>query len=288
VFLSCIFFRPGFLRECLPVHALLLLFLQGRHLFTGMDLFPSYVGTALVAAILLLAAAVLALRISLRKSRREKALAEEKYRELELKIHSLEMETIKYKLNPHLFKNTLNSIQSHAYQTYYALDKLSNVLDFILYESERKYVSLKQEVDFALSLIEINRLKVSPLFDLRVKNRMEHQHPLYAQELVAPLITTELIENAFKHADLQHENAFITIVFELTEGVFSLTVSNKISSVSPLKKENGGFGNESLKKRLDIIYKDNYRLDRFREKDTYVSHLKLNLLGHKAEMFAAG
>ncbi|HTE13146.1 MAG TPA: hypothetical protein VK645_19340, partial [Chitinophagaceae bacterium] len=183
---------------------------------------------------------------------------------------------------------TLNSIQSHAYQTYYALDKLSNVLDFILYESERKFVTLKEEIEFALSLIEINRLKISPLFNLSIKNRIDESHPLYIQQLVAPLITTDLIENAFKHADLQNENAFIAIVFELKNDTFSLTVSNKISNASPLKKEKSGFGKPNLKKRLDIIYKNNYKLDQFAEGDVYISALKINLLEHKNKMLTAG
>ena len=213
---------------------------------------------------------------------------EKKYTELELKIHSLELETIKYKLNPHLFKNTLNSIQSHAYQTYYSLDKLSNVLDFILYESDRKFVSLKEEIEFALSLIEINRLKVSPLFNLTIKNKIDEADPLYTQQLVAPLITTDLIENAFKHADLQNESAFIAIVFELKHDNFTLTVSNKISNASLLKKEKSGFGKPNLKKRLDIIYRNNYRLDQFTEADVFISSLKINLLEHKNKMLTAG
>src|SRR6187431_143766 len=86
---------------------------------------------------------------------------EEKYALLERKWNSVELETIHYKLNPHLFKNTLNAIQSHAYQTYYALDKLANVLDYILYESQKKFVSPKEEIQFALNLIEINKIKVS-------------------------------------------------------------------------------------------------------------------------------
>jgi LytS/YehU family sensor histidine kinase len=226
--------------------------------------------------------------IALKKERKEKAEMEQKYTELELKVNSFELDTIKYKLNPHLFKNTLNSIQSHAYQTYYSLDKLSNVLDFILYESERKFVSLKEEIEFALSLIEINRLKVSPLFNLNIKNRIDENHPLYTQQLVAPLITTDFIENAFKHADLQNESAFITIVFELKNDTFSLTVSNKISNASPLKKEKSGFGKPNLKKRLDIVYKNNYKLEQFAEADVYISSLKINLLEHKNKMLAAG
>jgi len=213
---------------------------------------------------------------------------EEKYALLERKWNSVELETIQYKLNPHLFKNTLNAIQSHAYQTYYALDKLANVLDYILYESENPFVTLREEVEFALSLIEINRLKVSPLFDLRVKSKIDGDHPLYHQKLIAPLITIDLIENAFKHADLQNADAFISIVFELKDDHFALTVSNKISGKPPLKKERSGFGKESLKKRLDILYKGNYTLDQFIEENVYISHLKIRLLEHKNQMLAAG
>jgi LytS/YehU family sensor histidine kinase len=196
--------------------------------------------------------------------------------ELELKVNSLEMETIKYKLNPHLFKNTLNSIQSHAYQTYYALDKLANVLDFILYESDEQFVLLKDEIGFALNLIEINRLKVSPLFDLRIKNKIE-ENELFSQLKVAPLITVDLIENAFRHADLQKQDAFIAIKFELKKTEFHLTVSNKVSEKMAIKKENSGFGKENFKKRLDIIYKDRYQLDQYTENGVYIAHLTIQL-----------
>lgn len=233
-------------------------------------------------------AAIIWLSFHLRKEKRLKLSIEKKYTELELKVNSLELESIKYKLNPHLFKNTLNSIQSHAYQTYYALDKLSNVLDFILYESNRQFVSLKEEISFALSLIEISRLKISPLFDLRIKNKINDSNPFYEQELIAPLITIDLIENAFKHADIQSEDAFISIVFELKDDVFSLTVSNKISHRSAIKKEKSGFGKQSFEKRLEIIYKGNYKLDQFVEQDIYISHLKINLLEHKAQMLTLG
>ncbi len=208
--------------------------------------------------------------------KREKQKFQEKFEAMELKTHALEMETIKYKLNPHLFKNTLNSIQSHAYQTYYALDKLANVLDYILYESDDQFVLLKDEINFAMSLIEINRLKVSPLFDLRVKNKIEDED-FTNQMKVAPLITVDLIENAFKHADLQKQDAFISIKFELKKTEFHLTVSNKVSEKVVIKKENSGFGKENFKKRLDIIYKDRYSLDQYTENGVYIAHLTIQL-----------
>ena len=244
-------------------------------------------GIAVLLSLLFAITALILFRVW-RKERRQKIDLLKKYTALELKLQSVELETIKYKLNPHLFKNTLNSIQSHAYQTYYALDKLSSVLDFILYESDRKYITLKEELEFALNLIEINRMKISPLFNLTIKNRVEETHPLYTQQLVAPLITTDLIENAFKHADLQHESAFIAIVFELKNDRFCLTVSNKVSRNKALEKERSGFGKTSLKKRLDVLYPGEYKLDQFVEGDVYIAALKINLLEHKNKMLTTG
>jgi LytS/YehU family sensor histidine kinase len=231
---------------------------------------------------------ILYLIIQLNKAREQKRYFEQKLKETDFRKENFELETIKSKLNPHLFKNVLNSIQSHAYQSYYALDKLSNVLDYILYESDGDYVSLKEETDFALSLIEINRLKVSPLFDLRIKNRINFDDELSEEKLIAPLITIDLIENAFKHADIQSPDAFISIVFDLNNSIFSLTVTNKISVKPILKKEKSGFGKENLRKRLDLIYRNNYSLEHSSENDIYIAHLKINLLEHKAQMSSAG
>ncbi|MCF2443184.1 histidine kinase [Dyadobacter sp. CY345] len=226
--------------------------------------------------------------VRLKNETHQKRFYKEKLDEADVRRGNFELETIKSKLNPHLFKNVLNSIQSHAYQSYYALDKLSSVLDYILYESDCEYVSLKEETDFALSLIEINRLKVSPLFDLRIKNRIDPNSHLINAKIIAPLITIDLIENAFKHADIQNADAFISIVFDLSKTAFSLIVSNKISVKPILQKEKSGFGKDNLRKRLDLVYRSNYMLEHTIENDVYIAHLKINLLEHKAQMSAAG
>lgn len=208
------------------------------------------------------------------------------YIRIENLCNNLKLENIDSRLNPHLFKNILNSVQSHAYQTYFALDKLSNVLDYILYDSRNKFVSPKQEVEFALNLIEINKIKISPLFDLKIKLKINENEPLYNQKIMAPFITTDLIENAFKHADIQSNGAFISVIFEFRNNIFSITVANKISEKKPIKKERGGFGNESIEQRLKIIYGDFFKLDRFIEDDVYISHLKIDLFEYKAKMLA--
>ncbi|GAA4308235.1 sensor histidine kinase [Compostibacter hankyongensis] len=245
-------------------------------------------GWLLPGLLLLFLLALLWTGWKLRSAARRNRQMKEELLHMQSELNNIQLDTIRYKMNPHLFKNTLNAIQSHAYQTYYALDKLAEVLDYILYESDRQYVTLKDELDFALSLIEVNRLKLSPLFELNIKKKINESDPLFLQKLVAPMISIDLIENAFKHADLQSPDAFISIVFELKDNKFALTVSNKISSRPALKKNKSGFGQENFKKRLDILYSGNYKLEQFADKDVYTAHLKIDLLAHKTKMLAAG
>lgn len=227
------------------------------------------------------------LMLRLYRSERIKRDLETRFIELESKTNTLQLQTLEAKLNPHLFKNILNSMQSHAYQTYYAMDKLSNVLDFILYESQNRFVSPKEEIEFALNLIEINKIKISPLFSFSIKKKIDDQDALYEEKVLAPLISIDLIENAFKHADLQSPDAFITIVIELKESIFSLTVSNKISHKSAFLKEHSGIGTATLEQRLKIIYNSCFKLERYVEEDMYIAKLKINLLEYKNKMLTA-
>jgi LytS/YehU family sensor histidine kinase len=232
--------------------------------------------------------AVIIIYIKFKKMQKELLEATKSKQELEGQIQPLQLDSIKYKLNPHLFKNVLNSIQSHAYQTYYSLDKLANVLDYVLYESDAEMVSLKEELEFVFNLIEINRIKVSPLFDLRVKNKITEDNKWFRAAIIAPLITVDLIENAFKHSDLQSGDSFISIVFEIEQDHFILTVTNKISQAPALKKAKGGFGSHNFKKRLNIIYTDHFQLNQSSADGVYTAQLKLNLDGYKAQMSSAG
>jgi sensor histidine kinase YesM len=239
-----------------------------------------------VALVVLLIALVLVI-VRMRKAEKVKNVLETRFVELENKTNTLQLQTLEARLNPHLFKNILNSIQSHAYQTYFAMDKLSNVLDYILYESQNRFVSPREEIEFAFNLIEINKIKISPLFSINVKKKIDEQDALYDQKILAPLISIDLIENAFKHADLQSPDAFITVVIEFKDNQFSMMVSNKISPKSAFLKEHSGIGAATLEQRLKIIYKSCFKLERYVEEDIYIAKLKINLLEHKNQMLTA-
>jgi len=245
------------------------------------------VNIALIAILVIAIGLIVWLSLRLQKADKVKEELEIRSVEMENQVNKLQLQTLEARLNPHLFKNILNSIQSHAYQTYFAMDKLSNVLDYILYESQNRFVSPREEIEFALNLIEINKIKISPLFSINVKKRIDEMDALYDQKILAPLISIDLIENAFKHADLQSPDAFISVVIEFRDNVFTITVSNKISGKSAFLKEHSGIGAATLEQRLKILYKSCFKLERYTEEDVYVAQLKINLLEYKNQMLTA-
>jgi len=232
--------------------------------------------------IVLLLVAVVALLISyvlLIRKYKKLRVEERRHQELFKRMDNEQMDHVhRNRLNPHLLKNSLNGILSHAYQTYYTMDKLAMVLDYVLYESEEEMVSPKAEIEFARNLIEVNKVKLSPLFDMRVKFDIDElNESLLERPSLVPLMTVDLIENAFKHADFHLPDSFISIVLSFRNGLLELTVSNKISKRSPLYKTKGGIGSKTLEERLMLYYPDKHELKRFVENDVYNAYLQIRL-----------
>jgi LytS/YehU family sensor histidine kinase len=202
-------------------------------------------------------------------------------------VDSSEFEHTKFILNQHLFKNTLNSIQGYAYRTHMALEKLGGVLDYVLYDSSDQLISLKQELEFAKNFIELNKIKLLPVYDIRIKENIDVNSTFYDQPVIVPLITAYFIENTFKHADLQSNDAFISIELELKGDHFLFIVTNKINK-KPLLSAKSGIGKENLKRRLDMTYKSCYKLDYIVEGGIHTSYLKINLLEFKNKVHTVG
>jgi hypothetical protein len=105
--------------------------------------------------------------------------------------------------------------------------------------------------------------------------------------VIVPLITAYFIENTFKHADLQSNDAFISIELELKGDHFLFIVTNKINK-KPLLSAKSGIGKENLKRRLDMTYKSCYKLDYIVEGGIHTSYLKINLLEFKNKVHTVG
>jgi LytS/YehU family sensor histidine kinase len=249
-------------------------------------------GFFIILTLVALAAISFGIIASVLNSRNKKLIKEISVlkKEKEEKLSSAnasEFEHTKFILNQHLFKNTLNSIQGYAYRTHMALEKLGGVLDYVLYDSGEQLITLQQELEFAKNFIELNKIKLLPVFDIRIKEDIDTNNPFYEQPVIVPLITAYFIENTFKHADLQSNDAFISIELELKDDYFLFVVTNKVNK-KPLLSAKSGIGKENLKRRLDLIYKTHYKLEYLLENGVHTSYLKINLLEFKDKVYNIG
>ncbi|HYK76606.1 MAG TPA: sensor histidine kinase [Daejeonella sp.] len=193
-------------------------------------------------------------------------------RTLEREKLRAELAFLKTQINPHFLFNTLNNIYSLAYQhsakTPEAILKLSEIMRYMLYESNEHLIDLSKEIRNLENYIALQKLrfKDEAYVQLNISGNSENQ-------AIMPLMLISFVENAFKHGVATDALHPITITIRIEPGELYFSVVNKISNQN--KDETGGIGLLNVKRRLDLVYRDKYCLDVEKSGDMYVCHLTL-------------
>ncbi|MDL2221550.1 histidine kinase [Parabacteroides sp. OttesenSCG-928-N08] len=198
-------------------------------------------------------------------------------KELEQSRSEAELQNLKSQLNPHFLFNTLNNIYSliaispeKAQET---VHDLSRLLRYVMYESSQSLVSLEKDVDFVRNYVELMRIRLPEHVEL--KTSFNHIIP---GTLVAPLLFISLIENAFKHGISNNKESFIHIDITQDESRVVCTITNSDYHKSAAQDKSGsGIGLTNLRKRLELLYPDNYRFQCYSKENIYYSHLAITI-----------
>lgn len=177
-------------------------------------------------------------------------------KEKEKTAHELKM--LKAQLNPHFLFNTLNNIYvlslDNSPIASESISKLSEILDYVLYRCNHKYVSLFAEIQFLENFIALEKLRYDERLTVRLKNSITEDIN------IAPLILLSLVENAFKHgAGEDSGTPFINIHLKKTDTLFIFEIENSIPTFIQDANQ-GNIGLTNIKKQLDLIYIDSYNL----------------------------
>lgn len=170
-----------------------------------------------------------------------------------------ELKNLRNQLNPHFLLNTLNNIYALiAFDTekaQQAVQELSKLLRYVLYDNQQMFVPLNKEVDFIRNYIELMRIRVSD------QVKIEHIFNIKpdSQTAIAPLIFISLIENAFKHGISPTEKSFISITIEETPESISCIIRNSNHPKLGTDKSGSGIGLEQVQKRLELVYPNRYK-----------------------------
>ena len=195
-----------------------------------------------------------AIRMSLRWSSTELAR-----REAVKSRTEAELKNLRNQLNPHFLLNTLNNIYAlTAFDTekaQQAIQELSKLLRYVLYDNQETYVPLTKEVDFIQNYIELMRIR----FSSQVKISTHFQIRPDSQSPVAPLLFISLIENAFKHGVSPAGPSFIDITIMEEGNKIHCVIRNSNYPKNATDKSGSGIGLEQVRKRLELLYAGHYQ-----------------------------
>ena len=199
---------------------------------------------------------------------------EEKKHLAKLREQSLkqELDYLRYQINPHFIMNTLNNIHAlvdiDPEQAKDSIVDMSRMMRYLLYDSDKPYVSLNATVNFLKKYLNLMKLRYSD----NVTINLDVPEDSHEDIVMAPLVFIPFVENAFKHGVSLDKPSVIDISIKKEGDRLHFCCHN---SKSNAKHEFGGVGLNNVTKRLELIYGTDYSLNIQDEEDTYDVQLDL-------------
>ena len=204
--------------------------------------------------------------------------AERDLQELEAKHTKAELEVLKSQVNPHFLFNSLNNIYSLTMidpnKAGESILTLSDLMRYNLESSKKKFVTLKHEVEFIDNYIQLESLRVDEICTIHfeVENNLKNL-------AIAPMILISFVENCFKHGiSSDAEQNFIDISVKLEENTLHFKTKNNIARARmDITKKNVNIGIENVKRRLELLYQNKYKLEMKSENGIFSVDLLIEL-----------
>lgn len=208
----------------------------------------------------------------------QQEIEKEKERQLTLefqkKLTEMELQLLKSQLNPHFYFNTLNNLYGLSMispvKAPDAILKLSDIMEYVIYDCKSEKVPLAKELKFISSYIDLEKLRYDKeeTIQLKLAGKTEEYE-------ISPLLLIQFIENAFKHGmEEAKSGSFLHIEILLKDGWLYYS---SVNSINNREYNKGGVGLENVRKRLEILYNGRHTLDINQTDTTYQVKLGIQL-----------
>ena len=186
-----------------------------------------------------------------------------------------ELDFLKSQIQPHFFFNTLNNLYALVIkQSPNAPDvvmKLSEIMQYVLYEVKEPRVSLLKAINYLHSYLELEKLR----YGERVKSEINIDGDIDEVE-IPPLIFLPFLENCFKHGVKMQGDIKVNINFAVRDKFLYFSVENSLDEHRDSAPRHG-IGIENVKRRLDLLYGKKYELNTSATDEMFKVSLKLPL-----------
>lgn len=193
---------------------------------------------------------------------------------LKEKNHEMEMALIKSQLDPHLLFNTINNIDALILKDTVAasdyLNKLSDIMRFMLYETKPDQILLSKEIEYIEKYIALQKIRTvnSNYVHFTITGNV-------GSKQIAPMIFIPFIENAFKHTNNKKLENAISIDISVKAQKIEFSCENKFDSKPSVQQPDSGLGNQLIQQRLNLIYPEKHILQVNKTADLYSVNLTI-------------
>ncbi|MFT6705849.1 MAG: two-component system sensor histidine kinase AlgZ [Flavobacteriales bacterium] len=183
-----------------------------------------------------------------------------------------ELMHLKAQVNPHFFFNMLNNlygwVDKDSEKAKELILKLSDMMRYSIYEGQKDWVTLKDEIDFLTNFVELHKMRYHKKIEVDFIVEVADENIK-----VMPLLFIILLENAFKHGvESLRDNAYVELRLKANEQELFFEVKNNFEN----QEGNGqGIGLKNLKRRLELVYPNRYKLEVFCKSNVYTAQLTL-------------
>ncbi|MCF3108802.1 histidine kinase [Niabella sp. CC-SYL272] len=190
------------------------------------------------------------------------------------KLHA-EVAFLRSQVNPHFLFNALNNLYAltlkKSDEAPGVVLKLSELMEYMLYESNEAYIPLEMELGYLHNYMELERLRTNHQADIRV-----HVEGVAERCFIPPFLILPLLENAIKHGlGRANGNAFLHLDIQI-DGALTVILTNSTAHSTSAERK-GGIGLQNLKKRLELLYPGRYTLQTKEPPGVYIAFLKILL-----------
>ena len=173
-----------------------------------------------------------------------------------------ELKFLRSQISPHFLFNVLTNLVSLARKRSDKLEPslimLSDLMRYMLYDTQGKKVELGTEIEYLNSYVELQKLRFGN--DVDITSRIGASDRDRAQ-LIEPMLLIPFVENAFKHGVGFADRSRIDIQLTVDQGWMSFGVQNTFDKAfAGGKEESNGLGLKNVVSRLNLLYQDHYTL----------------------------
>jgi two-component system, LytTR family, sensor kinase len=191
-----------------------------------------------------------------------------------------ELALLRAQINPHFLFNTLNNINSFIQRepdkASFGIIKLSEIMRYMLYKSDTEEVLLENEIEYINNYIELQKLRTNAPDFIEFKISGEQRGVS-----LPPMLFMPFVENAFKHGKKRDVSPGILINLNVLKNSIEFSVMNYIKEEKNIDETKGGFGLKNIRRRLELLFGNNYDLKYVNDGKKFIINLKLKYSENK-------